>query len=503
MPASNFAFTVGGMSPKLQTVTHDIDGKEVKEHWLVVHADNPEVLGKKDNGWSFMSDSETREASIFFNFAMGKVVGDDYYLLASINGEAQSMFQAVVKTKQVNPGGKDTYPEDIEKTKELFREWKSTGFLTAFHVNGCWNLELLTKVVAEQKVMLKDTIKCLFSKKEIPLDLKAKTQEGYTLLISNLKEGKQIKDFDQSVKDKLQPLRHIGLPSIVQKEVELEDDFGDRRITPAHNGEIPDSVEVLFSPKAVTPYTKKDDKSAGMAPDQRMQFLFDNVDNEKLNKYVDQILSEPNGLLKHSIMCQITGLNVPLHYRRAIEPTYSIPIVEHADNNGHNVGNTPKGVSDVFSNIPKEELIADGVLEPDAKLVGEQFDWNDYIDKSNLNAKDKNKVIQCLDELKKHTYIGWQQYVKGMEIDGSTTLTKARNNPEVIGFVCKSLTSLYKVVTSETLQKHLTQLPAYLLHHYKVEKVEMLTLSQLEDLQLKLSELDDKASFEEVSLAVS
>lgn len=497
MPASNFAFSTD-WTPKLQEVKHEIDDELIVEKWLVVHADNPTATGGKETAYSFMADSETREASLFFNFAMAKVVGDDCYLLASINGEAQSMFNLQVRKKE-----NDKWVEDVEKTKDLFREWKSTGFLTAFHVNGCWNLELLTKVVAEQKVMLKDTVKCLFSKKEIPLDLKAKTQEGYTLLISNLKQGKQIKDFDQSVKDKLQPLRHIGLPSIVQKEVELEDDFGDRRVTPVHNGDIPDSVEVLFSPKAVEPYQKKDGKSYGMAPDQRMQFLFDNVNNEKLNKYVDQIVSEPHGLLKHSILCQITGLNVPLPIQQQTQAVYSTLTNDHVQKNGHNKIDTNNSV---FSSVPvtsQEEIEQPSEPLSDISTVEEQFDWNDYIEKSNLNAKEKNKVNQCIDELKKHTYINLQLYVKGMEMDGSTTLTKARNNPEVIGFVCKSLTSLYKVLTSETLQKHLTQLPAYLLHNYKVEKIERLTFSQLKDLQLRLSELDDKASLEEVSLIVS
>lgn len=501
MPASNFAFRTP-FGCKLQEFTADLGDVQKKENWLVVEPNTEEGISDKQKAYCFTADADTREASIFFNFALGKVVGNDYYLLAAINGDSQQSFEVKIQKKEG-----EKWIEDIEKTKEFYKGWKESGCLVAYHVNSIWNLELLVKAMVEHQVMIKENIKCLFSKKEIPLDLLAKVADQYNAAIAHLKTGQAPKAADPEVFTKLKALNSsMGLPSIVLKDIELEDDFGETAPHPAFTGELPASVEALFEPKATTPYQKKDQKSYGMQPEQRMEFLFSNINNDKLNSYVASIMSDPNGLIKHTILCQITGLNIDLPTSNQVNT-----------NVGSFNGSKPTiGLTDGFPTV----ILTDGSpdrltevdlttdLQPDQTLtttvetIEEAFNWNDYIETSSLTPKEKKKIIECLEECQKYTFINWVLYVKGMEIDASTTLQKSRTDKEVINLVCKTLLALYKVLTAETLNKNLEQLPAFLLHCYKQDRLEYLTYSQLKDLQIKLSDLDSRASLEEVDLSV-
>jgi hypothetical protein len=500
MPASNFPFRAP-FGCKLQEVSHNTEGETKKENWLVVEPNTEEGLSDKQKPYCFTADADTRESSIFFNFAIGKIVGNDYYLLASINGDSQQSFEI---KNQKKDGEK--WVEDVDKTKEFYKQWKETGYLVAYHCNGIWNLELLVKALVEHKVMIKENIKCLFSKKEIPLELLAKVSDQYNAAIGHLKTGEPPKNADPEIFLKLKALNSsMGLPSLVLKDVELEDDFGEQAACPMFKGELPDNVEALFDPKPATPRKAAATKNEGLTPEQRMDFLFNNIDKPELDTYVNKILSTNNGLIKHIILCQITGLNVQLPVSRLSQNTgisennLVLPIADESDANNSNGYKLKNG------HPPIENVVDDYSDQLDTSTVDsieETFYWGNYLESSTLTPKEKKKITECLEECLKHTYINWTLYVKGMEVDCSTTLQKNRRDPEVINLVCKTIIVLYKIVTSETLIKNLTQLPNYLNSHYCHTQIEFLTFSQLKDLQLKLSELDSRASLEEVSLAV-
>jgi len=509
MPVSNFAFKTN-FGCKLQEVTHDIDGKQVIENWLVVEPNDIAHNTEKSAPYCFMGDANVREASILFNFAIGKQVGDDLYLLTSINGESQQSFEVKIQKKDG-----EKWVEDVEATKTFFVNWKKTGFLTAFHVNGVWNLELLTKVIVEEKVMLKDSLKCLFSKDDIPLELLAKTQEQYKAAVSHIKTGLPPKSAAPEVFEKLKALNTtMGLPSIVLRDAELEDDFGERSPCPAFIGNIPDSVEGLFSPKVTEKKQQSGQKSYGMKPEERMSFILSNFDNKALDEYAQKVFSHPLGYMKHLMLCQMTGLDVGFPsglVSSAVHPLY----INNGANNGHKksedtvnteVENSKDTLQLNMENTVVQDDIEDYSFTQTDPAIEEKFDWEEYISNAELAAKEQKKIKECVEYCINyndvHSLINWHLYVKAMEIDASTVLQKSRDTVEVKKYVCQTLVNLYKIMSSEVLGKNILQLPTYLLHNFQHSTIESLTRLQLNELQAKLSELDKRASIEEVSLAV-
>lgn len=479
MPASNFPFKTDG---KIQEFA--VPGSDKKEKWLICVPNDDAHTTEKQRAYNFTADQDMRETQLIFDYGIPLIHNGDPYLLCVIQGSIQQMIE-IRPLKKVD----EKWALDQDKYDALMKDWGSTGYLTAFKLKGVWNAEILIKLAAERKVMLRHAIKVLFSKSAIPQSMIEKTTAQYSVALDDLLSGKEMRKVDPDVMRTLKELNvALGLPEIAMSALDLCDDLGDSNLHPSYKGEFPNQIEPLFRPSVETKPEYNAKKSFGMSPEARMDFVLNNFDNKRIASYTQKILASPDGYLRHLILMQMTGLAVGFPsglVSNAILPFYA---------------SDQKPVDPADHTPAVEELISDTTVEIQQE---DPLDLMELIDKASLAPKDRAKTKECIDWINEWSPVpvdlaAWVRYIL---IDISTIKKASRTAVVVLRELTVLIQRMYKLLSSKIVKEQTSQFVAYIERKYgEHQSIETLNVEDFNALCADMADLNKKSAVEIIDL---